>query len=86
MRTGVNKLFSQSGVCFRAAETASILDGSPFPSAREFSGWRGSGDGGGRLLRLPRSPGVLVLVDKARINSRGGLRGHLEAGNMAEII
>lgn len=42
--------------------------------------------GGGRLLRLPRGPGVLVLVDKARINSRGGLRGYLEARNIIAAL
>ena len=51
MRTRVDKLFSQSEVCFRAAETAFILDGSPFLSAREISGWRGRRDGEGHLLR-----------------------------------
>ena len=38
------------------------------------------------MLRQPRGPGVLVLVDNARINSRGGLRGYLEARNMIAAL
>ena len=85
MWTRVGRQFSQSEVCFRPVETASTWDGSPFPSAREFLEWRRR-DGGGRLLRLPRGPGILVLVDKARINSPGGLRGYLEARNMIAVL